>query len=366
MSAPVVTRADRLIGGSVIGAVLLVWAVLVGLDAATQFAQELGDLNQHGYDAWHAALYILLTIPRRAYEMFGYAALIGAMLGFGGLAASSELTALRAAGMSRLRMAASVVASVGVLMVLVFVLGETVAPAGESRAQELKLSLQSGQLGIGLHHDLWARDGERIVHVGSARVLDEGDHKLVQLDDLRVYLLDTKGVLQQVTTAARAVQQQGQWQLHDARVTRFTDAGATTRAHAEMAWQTSLDPALLELSAMRIEDQSLRDLRRNIRHLQGNGQSAAQYLDASWARLFYPLDILLLVFAVLPLGFVSLRSGGLGKRIFVGILIAVAWHFAQRALVSVGSVYGLSAWLANLLPALLIALLAVIAYRRHA
>ena len=59
----------------------------------------------------------LVTTPRRLYEMFGNAALIGGLLGLGGLAATGELTALRATGMSKLRIATSAVGIVAVLMV---------------------------------------------------------------------------------------------------------------------------------------------------------------------------------------------------------------------------------------------------------
>ena len=52
------------------------------------------------FSLYDAIAYIMLTLPRRLYQMFSNAALIGGLLGLGGLAATGELTALRAAGMS--------------------------------------------------------------------------------------------------------------------------------------------------------------------------------------------------------------------------------------------------------------------------
>ena len=89
-----IKRLDKLIAAHVLGSLLVVWLVLVGFDTVSNFARQLGQLGEHGYGLAQAAIYIGLTVPRRAYEMFGFAALIGGLMGLGGLAASSELTAL--------------------------------------------------------------------------------------------------------------------------------------------------------------------------------------------------------------------------------------------------------------------------------
>lgn len=107
MSVFTIKRVDRLVAISVLGSLLTVWLVLTGFDAVTQFLRQLGSVGKHGYTVTDAVVYVLVTFPRRAYEMFGNAALIGGLLGLGSLAGSGELTALRAAGLSRLRIAAS-------------------------------------------------------------------------------------------------------------------------------------------------------------------------------------------------------------------------------------------------------------------
>src|SRR5690606_9621710 len=108
-------QVDRLVGVSVLSAVALTWFVLVGFDAFSIFVGELNDVGRGTYTLAKAASYTLLTLPRRLYEMFGYAALIGGLAGLGGLAGSGELTALRAAGMSKLRICASVVLTLTLL-----------------------------------------------------------------------------------------------------------------------------------------------------------------------------------------------------------------------------------------------------------
>jgi len=86
---PRIKRADLLIATTVLGGLLLTWLVLTGLDAFTQFATQIGNIGHNGYTLGNAAAYILLTLPRRAYQWFVFAALIGGLIGIGALASPS-------------------------------------------------------------------------------------------------------------------------------------------------------------------------------------------------------------------------------------------------------------------------------------
>jgi lipopolysaccharide export system permease protein len=123
---------------------------------------------------------------------------------------------------------------------------------------------------------------------------------------------------------------------------------------------------MLSLSILRPEYMSIRDLNRGIAYLHRNHQDSQTLEVAFWARIFYPLNALLLAFSAVPFAFGALRSGGLGKRIFLGIVMAVAWYFSQRALVNLGAVYGVHLAVANLVPALILGTLIVLYFRRHA
>jgi lipopolysaccharide export system permease protein len=68
----------------------------------------------------------------------------------------------------------------------------------------------------------------------------------------------------------------------------------------------------------------------------------------------------------MPFAFGAMRSGGLGKRIFIGMLLAITWYFLQKAIVNFGTVYGIPPLIANLLPAALLAVAAWLHFRKHA
>ena len=74
-------------------------------------SNEVSDIGKGNYTFGHAVAWLAYTVPRRAYTMFPTAAVIGSLMGLGQLAASSELTALRALGLSRRRLSISVAAA---------------------------------------------------------------------------------------------------------------------------------------------------------------------------------------------------------------------------------------------------------------
>ncbi len=347
-------RADLLIAGTVLGGVLLTWLVITGLDTFIQFADQVGSIGHNGYSLGDAIAYILLTVPSRAYRFFVFAAVIGGLVGLGTLASSGELTALRAAGMSKLRISFSVVGLIGVLSAGVFILGETAAPAGDQRAEAIQLQRSAGHLWMGHGVGLWARDGDDIINAKAALAHIVRGRPEVELEDVRIFGFNDVGALTSFQHAKLATEEDKGWVLHDVHDNRVSSSGIVSIALKQQAWQTSLDPKVLEDSVRHTDHLSLRDLSRNIAYLRANRQDPSVYLNAYWTRAFYPINTLLLVLCASPFGFGVLRSGGLGKRLFLGVIVAIAWYFLQSAIISTGTVFGLPPLLANLIPALLL------------
>ena len=357
-----IKRVDRLVAIAVLSSVGLTWLTIVGFDAFRIFIGELNDVGTNQYTLTKAITYVLLTVPRRCYEMFSYSALIGGLLGLGGLAGSGELTALRAAGLSKFRICASVVLALTTLTVLVTVIGETIGPYGEQKAQALQLAAKSKDIALAKGGTLWARDGDTVINARRGHA--KGNK--VELSGVRVFEFDAEGRLTSLALAERALHATGTWTLYNVRRTNFNTDSATSTVQPEEHWESGLDPALLSLSIVQAQYMTLRDLSRNIFYLERNRQDASTFRQAYWERLFYPISVLALAFCAVPFAFGTLRSGGLAKRLFIGMVLALCFYFAQRAIVNMGAVYGVHPAVANLIPPILLALLAFVYFRRHA
>ena len=359
-------KVDKLVALSVLGAVLLAWGFLVGLDAFKIFLGEINDVGTGDYTLTKALVFTLLTVPRRAYQWFGYAALIGGLLGMGMLATSGELTALRAAGLSKFRICISVILSLTVLTGLTMLMGETIAPRGEQKAEALALTAKAKDVTIGKGGSLWARDGENVINAKHGRTRGTIAGTAVELSDVRVFEFTPQGQLTVLSTAKTATHLEGEWTLHDVRRTEFAGTSASTTMQAQTQWHSALDPDVLSKSMIHPEYLAARDLARNIDYMRRNHQDASSYERAYWGRIFYPFNVLVLAFCAVPFAFGALRTGGLGKRLFVGMALSVSYYFFQSAVVSMGAVYNMNLAWANALPSLLLALAAVVYFRRYA
>ncbi|MEO7916347.1 MAG: LPS export ABC transporter permease LptG [Dokdonella sp.] len=362
-----IMRVDRLVAGSVIGSVLLVWLVLIGIDLFRTLVGEVNDVGKGSYTLGGAMIYVLLTAPRRAYEWFGYAALIGGLLGLGGLAATGELTALRAAGLSKLRISASVVLTLLVMTIAVTFNGETLGPLGDNQAQAIALAAKSSDVALASGGSLWARDGETIVNARRAitRARTDGGSE-IEMYGVRIFEFDAMGKLKALSLAERATQIGRDWTLHGLRRTDFGESDAVSTSVAEQAWQSKLDPRLLASSIIRTGYMSASDLQRSIRYMDRNKQDASKYRNAFWERVYYPINVLLLAFCAMPFAFGSLRSGGAARRLFMGLVLAITFYLMKTSIVSFATIYGMHAVLANAIPPLILLTGIVIYFKRHA
>ena len=365
MRAPTFKQVDKLVAISVLGAVLVTWGFLVGFDAFRAFVGEVNDVGTGQYTLSKAVAYTLLTVPRRGYQFFGYAALIGGLLGMGTLATSGELTALRAAGLSKLRICVSVIVALTALTAVVMLMGETIGPRGEQKAEALALTAKSKDVAIGRGGSLWARDGRNVVNAKHGRTRAGQHGPQVELQDVRVFEFDDTGKLTTLSVAKTATHADGEWTFHDVRRTQFGNAQATSTTQPQAQWKSMLDPSVLAVSMIHPEYLSIGDLSRNIDYMQRNRQDAGSYQRAFWGRIFYPLNVLVLAFCAVPFAFGALRTGGLGKRLFIGIALAITYYFFQSAVVSMGAVYNFNLALANAMPSLLLAGGATLYFRRY-
>ena len=118
-----ILRIDRYISSTVFKAMLVVLIAFVGLNIVFQLVDELRE-KYVGYGFWQAVVYVLLTLPRRIYELIPYVAFLGTLVGLGQLAGQNELTVLRAAGVSVRRLFTSAAFPATGALLIAFALGE--------------------------------------------------------------------------------------------------------------------------------------------------------------------------------------------------------------------------------------------------
>nr|WP_147653442.1 LPS export ABC transporter permease LptG [Vulcaniibacterium gelatinicum] len=362
---PLLRLHDLYVGRVVFASVLLAWTVLVGLDVVMALFGEAADIGKGRYGIPEALAYLLWTIPRRAYQLFPTAAVIGSLMGLGQLAASSELTALRALGLSRRRLSLAVAAALALLTGLMVLNGETLGPWGNRRADAIKASARSNDLIVAQYSGLWAREGEMFLNAQTGRERSAGDDHWLELREVRLYRFDAEGRLQSAAHAASAEHRPGGWLLRDVRRVHFGERSVREERVAEERWASRLDATALTASVTRPRYLRSDELRRSIEYHRRNGLDASEFEEVYWGRWFYPLNVLALCLAAAPFAFGALRSGGLGKRLFLGIVFALGFWMLQEQFVKLASVYRFDYRIAYLLPPVLLLTVSVLLFKRR-
>ncbi|MDI1254233.1 LPS export ABC transporter permease LptG [Thermomonas sp.] len=343
---------DHYIARIVIVSVLGTWGVLLGLDVVLAFAGEFGSVGKGGYTINHAIASIGLSIPWRAYNLFPTAAVIGALLGLGQLAGTSELTALRALGLSRRRLTVSVAFSLTLLTLLMVANGETLAPWGEERGQSIK-SMRNTDMVMAQYTGLWAREGEMFLNARSGeQKVSGGDHWL-ELRGVSLFQFEADGRLQSIANVEVAEHRPGGWLLRNVERTTFGPKSVKRSKVAEERWESKLDEAALAASVTSPYYMGSLELRDSIAYRVRNGLESGEFEQVYWGRWFYPFNVLALCLAAIPFAFGTLRSGGYGKRLFLGIVFALGFWMLQQMFTRLAGIYHFDYRIAYAMPPLI-------------
>ncbi len=335
-------RLDRYVGATVLASIVLVLAIIVGLDAMAAFIDESQKITE-GYTFSDVSKYVLLTIPGRIYEYVPFAALIGCLIGLGQLASSSEIVVMRSAGVSIARLVWIVMQPTLLVAATGFLIGEYLAPQTEQIAQSQKAIAQSRGKEIPGSHGAWNREGNTFMSFNAveANGVVHGIN-LLQFDDNRQ--------LHSALRADRAVFQGSHWTMENVVKTSFTSWETKQTRHTTLHWDTGITPELLTMVAVSPEHLPIDDLYRYSRYLQQQGLDSDDYRLALWRKILQPLAIAGLVLVAISFIFGPLRDGTMGFRIFAGVIIGIMFRTLQDLLGPASLVFGFSPIYAALFP----------------
>ncbi|MEA9977697.1 MULTISPECIES: LPS export ABC transporter permease LptG [unclassified Pseudomonas] len=349
-------KIDRYIGKSVFVAILGVLGVILGLASLFAFIDEMGDVSDT-YTLLDASSFVLLTAPRRVYEMLPMSALIGCLVGLGSLASSSELTIMRAAGVSIGRIVWAVMKPMLLLMIAGVLVGEYVAPVSEDMAQSNRSLAQGSGDAQSSKYGVWHREGEEFIHINA--VQPNG-----VLYGVTRYRFDDQRHMQIASFAKHAKFDTDHWQLQDVTTTRFHGDSTEVVTSPSELWDVTLSPQLLSTLVLPPDSLSISGLWSYSHYLAEQGLNNGRYWLAFWTKVLQPLVTMALVLMAISFIFGPLRSVTLGQRVFTGVLVGFTFRIAQDLLGPSSLVFGFSPLFAVLVPSGICAIAGVWLLRR--
>ena len=358
-----VKLVDRYIGRAALIGVLAVWFTMTILFILLSLLGELRDITGD-YGTGDVFWFIALTTPSMAYQIFPVSALLGALVGVGGLAAANELVAFRTSGVSRTRLAFASIAGAMLLTVPVVIMGEWVAPAAEQQARTFRLSQMVGRAIIGGPSGVWMRDGKDIVNIQLPLLSAKRGEQSVEFKRIVIYNFSDNSNLQAITRARKAFHNGETWTLERVLTVHFSDTGARSTRSRQQIWPTEVKPELLDSAVTRPSRLSLRSLWSYMEYLDENGLDDRVYEAAFWENTLFPFTVIALVLAGMPFVFGPARMHNLGVRLFFGMALGGLFMIVSRAFEKFGEVYDLPAALTIILPPLVLTIIATLVLRR--
>ncbi len=339
-------KLDAYIANSVILATLVVIVVIVSLDSIFALIGEIDDLRG-GYQLPQALQYISMRLPRRIYEYMGMACLVGCLAGLGSLAASSELTVMRAAGISIARISFAVLKPTAVFMLISLLNAQFVIPNLERKAESMKtVALGQNEIMSNKGKGYWHREGREYSRFSAA------DPTGV-LYGISIYTFDEEQNLSKVRYAKKALYFEDAWHMQDIdQLDIYTDHTAKSKVKTDV-WRNELTPRGLNVVMYEPRDMAITDLYNYSSYLKKEGLNADKYLLSFWAKVNQPVGTFALVLLGISFIFGPLRSVTPGFRIFSGIMVGLIYKYAEELLAPVSIISGFPPLLATLVPTVL-------------
>ncbi len=326
---------DRYIIRTICGAVALALAVLLTLAVLFLFLGQQPEVGTGQFGQWQALRFVLFNLPEQALQFLPVAALIGALMGMGSLARGSELTALRAAGVSVGRIGGSMVLAGLMLALTAYILGEHLAPELGEQARRQKALAKYDSIRFADRGGAWVRDGQNLLHAGT-RQADGGWNGLL------IFELDAQQRVVAVGRADHGLQQgSGQWLLQNHAVTRFDSDPILASRAATGSLRTQLGAEILNLAVADPAKLSLRQLRATLPALTRNGQDTREHRFAYATRFARWVALPLAVLLALPFLFGSLRAAGSGARATMGLVLGLGYFVLQRTVEALATAFAL-------------------------
>jgi LPS export ABC transporter permease LptG len=331
------------------GAFLLFWALNIFFLAADYI------INQHA-PFFLVLRFVVFRVPQAIPMAFPFACLFAALLAMGRLMGDNEVTALRTAGISVMRISLSPILFGFAMFLVAYAMNEWVAPASVELSTRTFYQIIYHTDSLPVEPQFFRKDPDtgNTFYVGQVAP----DNKTML--DVQIFKPAKYGPWNETLQAKSAVVQGSVLNLHDVIDTRYNNDGFLTNQQrvksisiglplgetaSQFVSQVNNDPWTMSSKSLRTQVNALQS--------QGIGGTAMGNLQINLAdKLAWPFACFIGVVVALPL---ALRFGKRGRTL--GIALAIIAFFVYYLMTSASSAFGrngainpfLAAWLPNIL-----------------
>jgi lipopolysaccharide export system permease protein len=316
-------RIYRYLMGALARGYLLVAGSLLALFGLFDFMEQADDIGEASFGTGDAVAVVALSLPARLLDLSPFIALLGVVYGLSTFVRSHELIAMRAAGITPLRLAVmSGVATAGFFAVLA---GVELAGRPMYQQAEILQMTETSRDGV-----LFSREGIWIEHEGlfvNIESLARGGRP----SGIRLYDFGDDTVLDRYLHADRAdLPGEGSWILRDVVEKRYgADGGIDTGAIESLPW----DPPWQQTTALYelpLESLTLTELNAHRLYLAEEKRPNGIYAMEFWRRLLLPASGITFALFAAPFVLGVGPRASMGGAVSLGVANALVMFLVQQ------------------------------------
>jgi lipopolysaccharide export system permease protein len=333
----------------------LALSAFVGIYLLIDFFEKVDDFIEHQAPVTLYITYFASKIPLIASQVVPLAVLLAVFMTLGGFSRTSELTAMRAGGMSLLRITLPLLALCFVLSLLVLAANEYLVPLSVRESNRVLQFQMLGKQTQAVKLDrLWFREEHAIVNIRLALPEQQA------LQGVTLYNLDDRAQLLTRTDGEKALYAGNVWTLHNATVYHFdplTGEVSGVEHHDTLPLAIGKTPADFRTTTARNEEIGILQLHTLARRVEAEGYDPTRYLVDLHGRTATPFACFIMAFLGIPFALQRGRGSNLAVGIAISVAIGITYHIFQGILLAFGYsgavVPLVAAWAPNLLFGLL-------------
>jgi lipopolysaccharide export system permease protein len=293
---------------------------------------------------WAALVYFLWQMPQFVVLAIPMAMLLGTLLAMQRLSGESEITAMKAGGISLSRIVAPLLLlGVGVSLVSL-VLQEVVVPIANDQAAYVRQSViehASPALANLQAVTPLPGGGKQVTIAGAFDVQTQG------LLNVTVIRYDNRQQPQEIIFADRATYAAPQWTFRSAKIYRFNGPEVATESAPRLVVDIGERPNQIAKQSLQINDPSQlsrAEIMERVRSGELSPSQVRHFLAVYAQKLALPFSAFVFTLIAVPFGLRPVRGGGTGLGFGLAVVIAFIYYVVSTVFVTLG---GIATWLAG-------------------
>jgi lipopolysaccharide export system permease protein len=348
---------DRYIAKTLLTYSLVVLLVWLSIYSFFNFLTELNSVGTVNYTIIEAFKYIALRVPEVAYDQVSPVILLGCVLGMGHLATTGQLIILRASGVSILKITWLTLKNAITFLILLTVIGETVAPTLTKYAENER-SIALGQNSLSNSQDgFWIRDGDNFINV-------ENNIDGSLFNGITIIEVNKTNKIEKIVKSESAIFDGKSLNMDATNIFSINSTNLFDGIDFEelnlFKKKVAFDQDLIDSLEKEPKDLTTLTIVKQIQFLTDNKLRAEVFEVELYKRLAKPLILIAMILLAMLFIFGSTRDTTLGRKIFFGVAIGLSFELITR----IGGAFALSfdfnPILSFFVPAIVIMVIAII------